>query len=385
MSNAKDNVLRPDGVEGAPHPSETMALIGHQDAEAEFLTAHTLDRLHHGWLLTGARGVGKATLAYRMTRYLLATVSEGSGLLGRSEPKQTLDIDPNDPVIPRIRAGSEARLKVITRSVTDTGRLSDMIRVEDVRALHSFFGLRVPDNGYRVVIIDAADEMNDQAANALLKMLEDPPPKAVLLLISHQPSRLLPTIRSRCRILRLSSLNATEMTRALDQAGVKPSDPLSTQALTELADGSVGAAFRLQNEEGLTLYSELINLLGSLPKLDSQKAMTLANSVAGPRNRSRLVLLLDLFDIAFGRLARRGSLRTSPPAAAQNESAVLAQLAPDVPAARLWAESASDVSRRMRHGIEVNLEPSTLILDALIRISETSKKISRQPTTPVPA
>ena len=198
----------PDRIEGAPHPRETARLYGHEAAEAAFLDAAISGRLHHAWLITGPRGTGKATLAWRLARFLLATPPAGeTGLFGAAPPPMSLDIDPEHPVARRMRALSEPGLFLLRRGANDKGdRLSAEIRVDEVRKLKGFFSLSATDGGRRVVIVDAADEMNTAAANAVLKLLEEPPRGAVLLLVSHQPNRLLPTIRSRCRELRLAPL-----------------------------------------------------------------------------------------------------------------------------------------------------------------------------------
>ncbi|TNF61069.1 MAG: DNA polymerase III subunit delta', partial [Rhodobacteraceae bacterium] len=207
MSADDTDIAQPDQAPGAPHPRETLRLLGQAQAEAEFLAAFATGRLHHGWLLTGPQGIGKATLAWRIARFLLATPDpQEDGLFGAPPPPASLDIAPDHPVARRMLARAEPGLAQVIRSLhPKTGKLRDVITVEDVRDLHRFFGLSATDGGRRVVIVDAADEMNPQAANALLKMLEEPPRRATLLLVAHQPSRLLATIRSRCRTLRLST------------------------------------------------------------------------------------------------------------------------------------------------------------------------------------
>ena len=156
--------------------------------------------------------------------------------------------------------------------------MRDQIVVDDIRKLTGFFQMSATDGGRRVVIIDAADDMNTQAANALLKMLEEPPERCTLLLITHQPSRLLPTIRSRCRTLRLGTLNGEQMHSAMVQAEVE-ADANAT-ALAELSGGSVGEAMRLSLLGGLQIYTEILGILGSLPNMDRARTLRLAEAAA---------------------------------------------------------------------------------------------------------
>ena len=363
----------PDQVPGAPHPRETPRLIGQDAAEQAFLTAFNSGRLHHGWLLTGPRGVGKATLAWRIARFLLATPeAEEDGLFGAPPPPETLDIDPDHPVAHRLLAGSDPGLAAITRSANEsTGRMRNEIVVDDIRALNRFFGLSAADGGRRVVIVDCADEMNVSAANALLKMLEEPPARTTLLLISHRPSGLLPTIRSRCRTLRLTPLGAEDMRAALEQAGAELSG--NAEHLAALAAGSVGAALRLTALGGLEIYAELIGILSSLPRLDRPRALALAEAAAQRGATDRFDLLLDLVDTALARLARTGATGLPPaPEAASGEGEILARLSPDAYRARAWADAAAEITARSRHGRAVNLDPAALVLDTVFRMQQTA-------------
>ena len=364
---------KPDQIEGAPHPRETLRLIGQSSAEQAFLDARNSGRLHHGWLITGPRGVGKATLAWRIARFLLATPADGgTGLFGEAPKPETLDIQADHPVARRLLAGSDPGLYHITRSVNEkTKKLRDMIVADDVRKLNNFLHLSAADGGNRVVIIDCADEMNTQAANALLKMLEEPPARTILLLISHQPSSLLPTIRSRCRALRLHPLGPDDMTAALAQAGIDTSN--DTAALAELSGGSVGEAVRLVNLGGLQIYRELIAICNALPQLDRPRALKLAEASALRGAGDKLDLLLSLTDLMLARLARTGAMG-APAAveAAPNEAAMMARLSGSPHKARQWADCAQEISARARHGRAVNLDPAALVLDTMFRIRQTA-------------
>ncbi len=357
----------PDRIEGAPHPRETARLFGQQAAERAFLQAVGDGRLHHGWLITGPRGIGKATLAWRIARFLRAGGAEGGGLFG---PPESLDVAPDHPVSHLVAAGSDPGILPLIRTINpDTGRLRTQIVVDDVRRLREFFGLSSAEGGWRVVIVDPADEMNPNAANALLKALEEPPKRAMLLLVSHQPSQLLPTIRSRCRELRLAPLGAADMDRALAQALEGVHD---TAALAELSGGSVGEAIRLTSG-GVALYAEIVQLLSGLPRLDRDAVLKLSNSVSAKAGDPRFDQLVRLVDLALARLARTGATGTPPPEAAPGESALLARLSPDPRAARRWADLAADLGNRARAARAVNLDPGALVLDMFLRLESASR------------
>ncbi len=351
----------PDQIEGAPHPRETLHLYGHDGAEAAFLQAHASGRLHHGWLICGPRGIGKATLAWRLARFLLATPPNDGGLFA-TPPPETLDIPEDHPVARRLRAGADGGLLVIRRGYDDKGRLRRVITVDEMRRLHGFFGLSASGEGRRVVIVDAADELNPNAANALLKALEEPPAHASLLLIAHQPSRLLPTIRSRCRELRLAPLAPPDLTRALAQAGVSAPSP----ALAELSGGSVGAAIALEQGGGDEIYASLVQIFQGLPKIDRPRVLKLADSAVGKGNEARFDLILTLYDLFLARLARAG-IMGPPPEAVPGEAALLARMAPHTQAARAYATLAERLGARARHGRAVNLDPAALVLDMMLQ------------------
>lgn len=362
-----------DRAPGAPHPRETARLIGQQAAEEAFLDAYNSGRLHHAWLITGPRGVGKATLAWKITRFLLAE-EPADGLFGAPPPPTSLDIAPDHPVARRIAALSEPRLHLIRRPWDQkTEKHAAQITVDTVRGLNNFFHMSAADGGRRVVIVDAADEMNVAAANALLKLLEEPPRDAMLLLTSHQPSRLLPTIRSRCRELRCTTLGPEDMAAALAQAGIEVPD---VPALSALAGGSVGDALRLTTMSGTELYKEITALFATLPRLDRGLALRLAESCAGKQNAERYDLMLRLFDLFLARLARTGAGAPPVVEAAPDETALLTRLAPGPAAGRAWAELQQVLSARAQHGRAVNLDPAALILDMVFKVNETAARVA---------
>ncbi len=350
------DIPEPDRAGDAPHPRETPRLYGQEVAEAEFIAAWNAGRLHHGWLLTGARGVGKATLAWRIARFLL------------TDPAARIDtLDPaaGHPALPRIRALSEPALMLLRRPWDDkTKKLKTQITVDEVRRLGGFFGLSA--DGRRVVIVDCADELNPSAANAILKLLEEPPARATLLLVSHQPARLLPTIRSRCRVLRLGPLAADTLEAAVVQAGCQRG------AASPLAEGSVGAALQLA-EGGAETYEALVALFAR-PQMDRTRARALADACAGKSGADRLAATLDAIERLLHRTARAGLL--GPPAgAAATEAATLARLAPHDAAARAWAALSQSILDRAAHARAVNVDPAAIVWDALSAIDAQARRI----------
>ncbi len=369
---ADDTLPEPDRAEGAPHPRETARLYGHTAAQDAFLSAFNGGRLHHGWLISGPRGVGKATLAWRLARFLLAAPDD-DGMFA-PPPPDTLDIPETHPVATRLRALSEPRLFLLRRGPNERGNaLSQIISVEEVRELKKFLNLSAPDGGRRAVIIDAADEMNPNAANAILKMLEEPPARVTFLLIAHQPARLLPTIRSRCRSLPLHPLSPQDLADALTQAGVEVEDP---QATAELAGGSVGTALRLVTLDGLARYRELVALLATLPRLDRPRLIALAEAGAARGTEGRFDLTVTLIDQFLARAARTGITRQPPPEAAPGEAALLSRIAPDAHAARAWADLAQSLGARARAGKAVNLDPAALLVDMVLKVDETAGRLA---------
>ncbi|MBP0484180.1 DNA polymerase III subunit delta' [Sagittula salina] len=373
----------PDRIDGAPHPRETRHLFGQDQAERDFLTAFNADRLHHAWLITGPRGTGKATLAWRIARFLLATPAQADdGLFGAPPPPASLDIDPEHPVARRILARSEPGLFLLRRGGSGTsdseqqknfadGKFSTYLRVDEVRKLAHFFSMSSADGGRRVVIVDAADEMNAQAANALLKMLEEPPARATLLLIAHQPASLLPTIKSRCRSLRLSPLGHDDMAAALMQAEADI-PPDEAEALTLLSEGSVGTAIRLHHQDGLALYRQILLVLASLPRLDRSALLTLADGCSGKGREDRLALTLTLADRIAARLARTGVLGEAPAPIVPGEAEILRRLSPDPARGRAWAQAIQDAGDRARHARSVNVDPALLVTDLFLHLQQAA-------------
>lgn len=368
-----DGLPEPDRIEGAPHPRETLQLFGQEPAVSGFLRAYNSKRLHSGWLITGPRGVGKATLAWKIATFLLAEAPDG-GLFGEATPATDLAVPADHPDARLVQSGAHPRLFIVRRPVDEkTGKLKSDITVDAVRGLKGFFQMSAADGGRRVVIVDAADELNRNAANAILKELEEPPARTTLLLIAHQPSRLLPTIRSRCRELRCGPLDTRSLEAALQQGGQNTDAP---DALASLCGGSAGDAIRLINHDGLPLYAELVQLFDGLPRIPRPAALKLAESCAGRGAEVRFGMTLDLIDHFLARAARAGLMGEPSSQGAPGEARLLARLSPHDGAARDWADLQQTLGARARHGKAVNLDPAALILDMVFKIEETAQKVA---------
>ena len=259
------------------HPRETQHLFGHAEAEHALLEAYRSGRIPHAWLIGGPRGIGKATLAYRMARFVLAHPDPSEAAV---QSAGSLEVDPVHPVARRMAAQAQGDLLVLERTIGERGKLRQDIAVEDVRRTVSFFGSTAGEGGWRVAIVDAVDELNPSGANALLKVIEEPPPRTLLLLISHARGLVIPTIRSRCRVLDLRPLPAGEVAQAVAAALDREADASIMEAAA-LAEGSVGRALSMLEGPVLALRQRLTQMLDRLPETDPLALHALGDAMAG--------------------------------------------------------------------------------------------------------
>lgn len=263
----------PDQAPDTVHPRENFAFVGHDDAEAALAAALDGGRMHHAWLVTGPRRLGKATLAYRFARAALGAKRFG---------ERPLDASPEDSISRKVAQLAHPDLFVLRRGLNErTGKPRSEITIDDARALGQFFSMAPAEGGMRVAIVDAVDELNRNAANAILKTLEEPPPRAVLMLVCHAPGAALATIRSRCRKLSL---------RPLSDAQVKEACGGASDALIKLAKGRPGLAIALKAQGGEDMAKALDDALAALPKKGAAAVLPILMERAGGEDRLALTL-----------------------------------------------------------------------------------------------
>src|SRR4051795_11028599 len=331
-----------------PHPRQTMSLFGHRDAELTLLRAYQSGRIPHAWLIGGAQGIGKATLAYRMARFVLAHRDPSAREV---QDAKGLHVDASHPVARHVAAGSHGALLTLERSLNDKGVLRTVITVDETRETIAFFGSTAAVEGWRVCIVDTVDELNANAANALLKILEEPPRQSLFLLVSHAPARVLPTIQSRCRKLPLRPLATGDVIRAAAEAAQKPvDDPALTEA-ADAAEGSVARALTLLGGDALKLHQRTAALLKSLPRVDPRELHALGDALGGS-DRAVLAAFVDSVDRWVAERLRIDDANANLPR--------LARLA------EVWEK----INRAARDTAEYNLERKPLVFSVFGLLAE---------------
>ena len=277
---------QPDPRETALHPRHRQHLMGHDGAEQHLLKAYHSGRFHHSWLITGPQGIGKATLAYRLARYLLRYPDH------EMAPQDTLAVPTGDVVASQVSARSHPDLLVLQRGV-EKGKLKAGITVDASRKAADFFSKTAGAGGWRIAIVDSADEMNAAAANSLLKTLEEPPERSLFILVCHQRGRLLPTIRSRCIELVLDLLPQEAILSALDQLP----ENLGKQAipLAAISGGSPGLAIALAETGAGPIFDRFAKAIDA-GRLDMKTRVSIANALHGRGTDDRFRVFCSLLD-----------------------------------------------------------------------------------------
>jgi len=350
-----------------PHPRHSHRLHGHAGAETALAQAFASGQMHHAWLIRGAEGIGKATLAYRFAKYVLADPMERDRLGG------SLEIAGDTIASRQVGALSHPGLLVIRRPWNQKDkRFAASIPIDEVRRLRGFLSLAAEAAAWRVVIVDSADELAGPAANALLKSLEEPPPRVVFLLISSEPGRLLPTIRSRCRTITLAKLDENNLRRAAEDAisasDGEPLDERQWPKLASLADGSVRRALSLAGSDGLKIYERIEAMLAAMPNVDWTAAHALSDELSLTAAEQKYETFFDMLLDILARIIRGKAADKPDPA--------LSFAAKLIPAGRL-ATFADVWETTVRDRAEVqiyNLDRKTLILETISRLAAAARE-----------
>ncbi len=361
----------PDKLDGFPSPRITERLYGQAPAEANFLDAFASDRLHHAWIITGPPGIGKATLAYRIARFLLAAESERDMFGG------SLDISPDTSAARLVSNLAHPELLVLRRPYDfKNKKLKTEITVDEVRRLKVFLGTGAGE-GWRVVIADPVDELNTNAANALLKSLEEPPKRTVFLLTSPSPDRLLPTIRSRCRMLACAPLADDGLRRAVAQALNSAEEQSAAtalpageewQTLSRLSEGSVRRFLMLHSARGLDLHQKISGIFSGLPRIDWLAVHALGDELGSAAAEAKYELFFELLLGLVTRLVRAAATGEGDPADVQLARRIIGddQLAAW---AQLWETTVAEKASTDIY----NLDRKSLILLTFQRIVQTTR------------
>jgi DNA polymerase-3 subunit delta' len=338
-------------------PAWTERLVGHEAAERAFLKAFAAGRLPHAWLISGPQGVGKATFAYRIARFLLAQPGEAdaAGLFGATLPTE-LDMASEHRVFRQVAQQGHPDFRLLRRTVNPkNGKLRTEIIVDDVREVIDFLHLKPATSPWRVVIVDSADELNPNSANALLKILEEPRPNTVILLASHAPQALLPTIRSRCRKLVLQPL-PRDLASAELAARFPEAKPPDRDLAVATAGGSLGQAIRMIEQGGVGLLREIGALLASWPKLDAGLLHRLGDKLGGRDQDAQFELAVELLGGWFARMARIAATGERPETQLfEGELALIGRMQAAASLDR-WLELWEKVSRLFDRVNSVNLD-----------------------------
>lgn len=357
-----------DAVDGLRTPAATSELLGHGEAEQRLLDAWMSGRMPHAWLFAGPPGIGKATLAFRLARFVLSGGGAASGgLFGEALPPVSLAVPEDDPVARLVAAEAHPDLKILRRQPNERGVMSNVIRVNDVRAFENSLHLKTSAGGWRVAIVDEAERMNPNAENALLKILEEPPSKTLIIIVSNALNAMLPTTRSRCRRLMLAPL-PNDAVGALVMRAHPEILPADLDLILRLAEGSPGRALEFVAAGGADLYRNVAKVLGELPDVNVENLHALAGSWGGRKPKEGEVdpfrtgtdLMLRWIDRAIRAANDAPGLREIVPADLEAGRAFVARTGVEAAFRRREA-----VQRLIHLEDRLNLERKQVLIDAV--------------------
>jgi len=334
-----------------PGPHQTRDLFGHAAAEARLVEAYRSGRQHHALIFAGPPGIGKATLAYRFAAFLL-THPDASGVPAGAR----LAIDPESRTARLVARLAHPDLIAVGPDMFAEENRSGEIKVDHVRFALARLYTTADAGGWRVCILDSADDLNRNAANALLKALEEPPPRTVFALVSHRPRRLAPTLRSRCVTIELRTPEPDDARRAILAARPDLAGAADLDEIIALGEGAPGMALRFAGHDGVQLNRRLGAIIAGLPRLDHAELHRLATDLANPRAEPRFVLFMDMLIAELARIAGRAA-RASRPGALEP-----------------WIELWDKVARAYDDAMALNLDRRQLILTACFGLEAAARR-----------
>lgn len=279
--DSNSGYVLPEDV-GLPLPRFATSVIGHDDVEKNLLDAINAGKIPHAMIFSGLQGIGKSTMALRLAKFLLTwKIDTGPSLFGDSEPAiaTSLDSNPEDSGVKLIQSGGHPDMRMIEKLFDEkTSRFKESLSIEQIREIPEFMQKTPFLGGWRIVIVDDADTMTRQAQNGLLKILEEPPQNAILILITHRPGQMLPTIRSRCRLFEFSVPSRADFDRLLEN------QVSNLEALYNISGGSIGTALRLMETGALKSLEQITTLLAPWPNLNKVDIHLMAEVLGGKGN-----------------------------------------------------------------------------------------------------
>ena len=367
-----------DKILGVPHPKLAKKLIGHSTQKLYFLNSYISNRLPQCWLLAGDKGVGKATFAWLIAKFLLTTNQNPDDIkIELNGANIDSILAPQDGgTLTRILSGSEQRIYVVRKGYNEKRKaFFKDISIGDIRNLQSYCSLSIADGGRRVIIIDTADDLNTNSCNALLKLLEEPPKNTLFLLISHQPNLLLPTLQSRCQKLLFSALSQNDLRAVVTTTG-QEIGPAQEVPLSILSNGSAGVACRLLNSNSLNLYRDILNLASSLPNLNTKKATQLSQNYFAKGKADDFENFIEMMQHFLSRLCKTGAMQKPlSPSVTNDEAKIMTYLCPSLGSANLWAEAAEIALAKLHKGYLLNIDVESLVIDTFIYLEKCCNTI----------
>ncbi len=364
-------IVEADQVPGACHPRFTFTLVGQDEAEKRLLDAYNRGRLNHGWLINGPNGVGKATLAWRIAKFLLVRARTSPG--PEPCPAVSLQVEPDESAIRHLLALTERQIMLLRRNTDpDSGRVDPQITVASVRELINFFSYTSADQAMKIAIIDCAEEMNLSSVNALLKLLEEPPRQSLLLLVCNSRSLLPETIISRCRIVNCRPLPHSDVEKLLH---IQTNGTCrNSRALVELSQGSIGQAMHIRHEQGVRLYRSLVETLASFPDCSGHQIVQLARQGNGSEGMQFTELFSFLMLSLIQRTARYAVDEVLNAEIVPGERQVLLHLVQSCNSPQVWADTFGELASMMFDSRRVNIDNFSTIVGSFTRLERVATR-----------